>query len=250
MTGAPKSYVAIFEGQFQETRGDLDGARASYRRAVEDLARAGQYGAAGEALRSMVTISVVTGEGAASDLAFARRQKLGGLENGAIAFLQAWQGDVAASQRSFQLYAAARPELGPQGVEQARNYQDLYVALARKNAQAVLTAAGRLPEFLGSILQFPRGWAYAETKDYQRAEHDLRVAILDDRNLSAFGLMRTHSPLVSALAHFYLGQVCEATGRRDQAVNEYQEFLSHFENSRANLPQIAVARAALRSSLP
>jgi flagellar biosynthesis chaperone FliJ len=62
--------------------------------------------------------------------------------------------------------------------------------------------------------------------------------------------LRTHSPLLAALAHFYLGQVYEATGKREPAANEYQEFLSHFENSRATLPQIAQARAALRRSLP
>jgi hypothetical protein len=68
--------------------------------------------------------------------------------------------------------------------------------------------------------------------------------------MSNINTIRGHSPLLAALAHFYLGQVLEATGKRDQATNEYQEFLSHFENSRANMPQIAVARAALQRSLP
>ena len=62
--------------------------------------------------------------------------------------------------------------------------------------------------------------------------------------------MRSRCPLLAALAHFYLGQVYEATGKRDQAASEYQEFLSHFDNSRASLPQIALARAALQRSLP
>ena len=95
-----------------------------------------------------------------------------------------------------------------------------------------------------------RGWAYFETKDYTRAEQDLHGAILDQKQLANFNAMRMHSPLLMALAHFYLGQVYEATGKREQAANEYQEFLSHFENSRATLPQIAMARAALQRSLP
>jgi cytochrome c-type biogenesis protein CcmH/NrfG len=48
------------------------------------------------------------------------------------------------------------------------------------------------------------------------------------------------------LAHFYLGKTLEQTGRKPEAINAYKEFLSHFENSTAKLPQIAEARAALK----
>jgi tetratricopeptide (TPR) repeat protein len=160
------------------------------------------------------------------------------------------QGDAAASERSLRLYAAARPELGPEGIERSRNYEALYAALARNDPQGVFSAAGRLPNSVYAELRYPRGWAYFETKDYSRAEQDLRAAVLDERNLSAFNYMGTRSPLRAALAHFYLGQVYEATGKREEAANEYQEFLSHFENSHASLPQIALARAALQRSLP
>jgi tetratricopeptide (TPR) repeat protein len=249
-TGASKFYVSVFAGQFQELRGDLEGARTSYQRAVRDLAGAGQNLGADDAERSLLMISFLTGEVLASDLTFARQQKLSGLEQGLIGALQAAQGDAAASEHSLQLYAAARPELGPQGIEQTRNYYALYAALVRKDAPGVLVAAGQLPHSIDAFMLYPRGWAYFETKDYSRAEQDLRGAILDEKNLSSFTLMRTHSPLLAALAHFYLGQVYEATGKREPAANEYQEFLSHFENSRANLPQIALARAALQRSLP
>jgi len=249
-TGAVKFYVAIFAGQFQETRGDLEGARANYQRAVRDLAGAGQNAGAAGALESLALVSLLTGEGMASDLAFARQQKLSGRENRVIEILQAAQGDTAGAERSLQLYAAARPELGPQGIERIRNVAALYAALVHKNPQGVIAAAGPLPKSFGSLLEYPRGWAYFVTKDYSQAEQDFRAAILDERQLSSFNSMRTHSPLLTALAHFYLGQVYEATGKRDQATNEYQEFLSHFENSRANLPQIALARAALQRSLP
>jgi len=249
-TGSAKFYVSVIAGQFQETRGDLEGARASYERAVRDLAGAGQKTGADSALVSLASISVLTGQGMASDLAFARQQKFSGLENRAIGLLQAAQGDTAGSERSLQLYAAARPELGPQGLEQFRNYIALYAALARKDPQSVIAAAGRLPNADDSWFRYPRGWAYFETKDYSRAEQDLRAAVMDEKLLESFNTMRTRSPLRAALAHFYLGQVYEATGKREQATNEYQEFLSHFENSRASLPQIALARAALQRSLP
>ena len=249
-TGASKLYVAVFTGQFEETRGDLEGARASYQRAVRELAGAGQIDGAEGALLSWASISILTGEGLASDLAFARQQKLSGRENYVIALLQAAQGDAAGCARSLQLYAAARPELGPQGIERFRNYSALYAALVRNDPQGVIAAAGRLPDSAEAVLHYPRGWAYLQAKDYSRAEQDLRGAILDEKVLSNFNAMRSHSPLLVTLAHFYLGQVYEATGKRDQAANEYQEFLSHFENSRANLPQIALARAALQRSLP
>ena len=248
--GASKLYVSVFKAEFQETRGDLDGARASLQKAVRDLASAGQNDGAGDALRSLVLLSLLTGEGSTADLTFARQQKLSGLENGAIGFLQAVQGDTAASERSLQLLAAARPEMGPQGIARIRNYATLYAAFLRKDAQGVIAAAGRVPNSMDGFMRYLRGWAYFETKDYTRAEQDLHAAILDQKQLANFNAMRVHSPLLMALAHFYLGQVYEATGRRDQAANEYQEFLSHFENSRANLPQIAIARAALQRSLP
>jgi tetratricopeptide (TPR) repeat protein len=48
------------------------------------------------------------------------------------------------------------------------------------------------------------------------------------------------------LAQFYLGRVLEQSGKKAEAINAYGEFLSHFENSTAKLPQIAEARAALK----
>jgi TolB-like protein/Tfp pilus assembly protein PilF len=250
VTGAAKIYLPVFSGQFQETRGDLEGAQASYQRAVRDLAQAGQNPGADDALLSLAVISLLTGEGMASPLAFARQQKLSGREKRAIAALQAAQGDAAASERSLQLYAAARPELGPQGVEQCRNYISLYAALVRKDAQGVLAAAGRLPKSVNPVFLYPRGWAYFEVKNYSRAEQDLRAAILEENDFGSPSGMLSRSPLRAALAHFYLGQVYEATAKRDQAANEYQEFLSHFDSSRANLPQIPLARTALRRSVP
>jgi serine/threonine protein kinase/tetratricopeptide (TPR) repeat protein len=247
--GPTKLYVAVSSAQFQETRGDLEGARASYQRALRDLAAAGQNAAAADALGSLTMIAFLTGEGVAADLAFAREQKLGGHEEGVIAYLLAGQGDAAGADRSLKLYGAARPELGPNGLEQYQDSVTVYAAMVRKDPPGVLAAASRLPNFISSRLRYPRGWAYLQTKDYARAEQDLRMAIMDERRLSDFNTILQRSPLLLALAHFYLGQVYEATGKRDQAANEYQEFLSHFDNSRANLPQIAIARAAVQHAL-
>jgi serine/threonine protein kinase len=45
---------------------------------------------------------------------------------------------------------------------------------------------------------------------------------------------------------YYLGKLLEQTGKKPESIKAYQEFLSHFENSSAKLPQIAEARAALK----
>jgi tetratricopeptide (TPR) repeat protein len=246
VTGTAKLYVPVFAGQFQEARGDLEGARESYRQAVRDLAAAGQNAAAAGVLESPTMISLVTREGADADIAFARQQKLDAYESGVISFLLATQGNAADAAKHLRLYIAARRDLGPQGIEQLTDLEALYSGYVRNDAAATLAVASRVPDFISSRYRYPRGWAYFETKDYARAEQDLRAAIMSEKRMSDFNTIRSHCPVLAALAHFYLGQVYEATGKRDQAANEYQEFLSHFENSHASLPQIPIARAALQ----
>lgn len=53
-------------------------------------------------------------------------------------------------------------------------------------------------------------------------------------------------PALAILSHYYLGQLYERTSKRDQAINEYQEFLSHFTSAQTKPAQIADARAALK----
>jgi tetratricopeptide (TPR) repeat protein len=91
------------------------------------------------------------------------------------------------------------------------------------------------------------GRAYLELGALPEAEQHLRFALRAYRHL-AFISSATVSPtfLTYALAHFYLGKTLEQTGRKAEAINAYKEFLSHFENSTAKLPQIAEARAALK----
>ena len=63
------------------------------------------------------------------------------------------------------------------------------------------------------------------------------------------GIMAGFDPLSQELAQFYLAQLLEQDGKKADAINAYQDFLSHFENSNARLPQIAQARAALQRLL-
>jgi hypothetical protein len=53
-------------------------------------------------------------------------------------------------------------------------------------------------------------------------------------------------PILGILSHYYLGQLYERTSKRDQAINEYQEFLSHFQNAQPHLAQVGDARTAMK----
>ena len=236
-TGTAKFYVSVFAGQFQETRGDLEGARASYQQAVQDLAGAGQNDGADGALVSMASISFLTGGGLASDLAFARRQKLSGREYNVIALLQAAQGDTAGFESSVRLYAAARPELGQQGMEQFRNYSALYVALVRKDPQGVTAAAGRLPNSVNAVFRFPRGSGLFAGQGLQPGRAGSSRGDSGRESVVKFQLHAHPLTADGSAGALLSGQVYEATGKREQAANEYQEFLSHFGSSRANLPR-------------
>jgi len=60
------------------------------------------------------------------------------------------------------------------------------------------------------------------------------------------GIMTERVPALGILSHYDLGQIYERTGKRDQAVNEYQEFISYFPSSQARLSQVGDARIALK----
>ena len=59
------------------------------------------------------------------------------------------------------------------------------------------------------------------------------------------------NPLTNPALERNLGRWAEVyfgtpPGKRDQAINEYQEFLSHFQTSQTRLAQVGEARTALK----
>jgi tetratricopeptide (TPR) repeat protein len=160
--------------------------------------------------------------------------------------LEAVHGDRAASERDLRQFAGARPWISPRFVEVQGKGDEISAALVRGDGQAALGAFAGLPDFQGTSTQFARGSAHFLVKDYAAAEHDFRNALQSSRGSSNFYFMRLEIPLYALLSHFYLGQIYEATGKSQQAIDEYQSFLSHFEGSRTKMPQVADARAALK----
>jgi len=238
-------YVPGFEAQFKQTGGDLEGALASYRAAVIQLGNAKQGQAAETFLRSFAALSAMLGEGSAA-LSFAQQQKLDDYELRVVAFLQTMAGNPSAAQQSLQRFASSHPWIAPRALEINRAYIDMSAAVHNGDGQTALSRAASIPDFQDAYLLFLKGRAHLLTNDYASAETEFRAALRSGRVLANSGSLTQRFPVLGILSHYYLGQLYERTGKHDQAINEYQEFLSHFASSPSRLSQVGEARTALK----
>jgi serine/threonine protein kinase/tetratricopeptide (TPR) repeat protein len=238
-------YQPGFEAQLQQMRGDFEGALASYRKAVLQLGRAGQNEAAATFLQEFASLSVMLGQGPAA-LSFARQQKLEDEELQPAAFLQAIAGNNSAAQQSLQRFASSHPWVTPRSVELKNAQYEIAAAVERNDGKSAVNRASSIPDFQSPELTFLKARGYLLSDDYTSAEAEFRNTLLLERDLSNFFEIAIRFPAVQIMSHFYLGQLYEHTGKRDQALSEYQEFLSHFENSHTRLAQLTQARAALK----
>jgi tetratricopeptide (TPR) repeat protein len=226
-------------------RGDLQGALASYRKAIAQLGRAGQNVPAEGFLEQFAVLSVMLGQSSAA-LTYAQQQKLDGEELQAIALLQTLSGNSSAGEQSLKRFAETHPAVAPGPIEQRQAVNEIFAAVLRNDGQAALTRAATIPNFQNPPFLLIKGRAHVLVNDYSSAETELRRALLLSHNQANLRLMTARFPVVEMLCHYYLGQVYERSGKRDQAINEYQEFLSHFQSSNPPLPQIAEARSTLK----
>ena len=238
-------YVPGFEAQFKQTEGDLEGAIASYREAVLQLGRAKQSQAAEAFLRQFAGLSALLGEGS-SALSFAQQQNLGGEELQTVAFLQTMAGNTSAAQQSLQRFASSHPWVAPRALEISQAYADVGAAVHRGDGQAALSRAYSIPNFQDAYLLFLKARSHLLTNDDSSAESEFRAVLRTVRSLQNSRTMTARFPVFGILSHYYLGQLYERTGKHDQAVNEYQDSLSHFASSQSRLPQVGEARTALK----
>jgi serine/threonine protein kinase/tetratricopeptide (TPR) repeat protein len=238
-------YVPGFEAQFKQTGGDLEGALASYREVVLQLEHAKQSQAARTFLRSFAALSVLLGEGS-SALSFTQQQKLDDYEQQTVAFLETVAGNPSAAQQSLQRFASSHPWIAPRALEINQASADITAAVLRGDGPAALSRATSIPDFQYSYLLFLKGRAHLLTNDYASAETEFRGVLLSERSLANPGTLTQRFPLLGILSHYYLGELYERTSKRDQAINEYQEFLSGFASPQTRLSQVADARAALK----
>jgi serine/threonine protein kinase/TolB-like protein len=238
-------YVPGFEAQFKQTGGDLEGALASYREVVLQLGHAKQSQAARTFLRSFAALSVLLGEGS-SALSFTQQQKLDDYEQQTVAFLETVAGNPSAAQQSLQRFASSHPWIAPRALEISQASADITAAVQRGDGPAALSRATSIPDFQYAYLLFLKGRAHLLTNDYASAETEFRGVLRNERSLANPGTLTQRFPVLGILSHYYLGQLYERTSKRDQAINEYQEFLSRFASPQTRLSQVADARAALK----
>ncbi len=241
-----RAYLPVFDAQFAQTRGDVEGAVANYRESVKRLANAKQYRAAGDMLLQGAGLSMMLGENSAA-LAFAQQQKLDGEELITMGTLQMVMGNQSAAEQSFQRFARAHPWVSATYLDSSKARAALAGAIYRGDSTSATRWAGQMSERNLPAMLYLRARAHLLANDYAAAEATFRKTSLSDRTLENFLAITERMPIYEVLTHFYLGQIDEHTGKRDEAINEYQEFLSHFETSHTKLPQVAEARTALKN---
>jgi eukaryotic-like serine/threonine-protein kinase len=238
-------YAPAFQAQFKQNDGDWEGALASYREAVVQLGRAKQNEAAGGFLQPLAVLSVFLGQNAAA-LSFVEQQKLDGEEQLPLTFLQTVAGNSSAARQSTQKFASTHPWIAPRTLEIRQAEFDIVTAVQKGDGQTALGRAATIPDEQEPYLLFFKARAYLLTNDYASAETGFRKVLWEDRDLENPQTMVYRFPALAILSHYYLGELYERTGKRDQAINEYQEFLSHFAGPQPHLAQIADARSALK----
>ncbi len=153
----------------------------------------------------------------------------------------------SAAEKEFRsLRAALTPLIGDYMTGKVVELHRLQGAAYAGRWQEVIAAWPQIPRQMSRFFALEVGRAYLETGTLTEADRHLRFALKAQQRWGLPGEMLRHSFLSYSLAHFYLGRVLEQSGKKAEAVNAYQEFLSHFESSSARLPQIAEARAALK----
>ncbi|MFZ0284022.1 MAG: tetratricopeptide repeat protein, partial [Terriglobales bacterium] len=238
-------YVPGFEAQFKQMEGDLDGALASYRKTVVELGQAKQSEAAEVFLRQFVVLSAMLGQNSAA-LAFAQQQKLDDEQMQAVAFLKTMAGNSAAAQQSMQRFASSNPWVAARAVEVEQTQFDANAAVERGDGQGALSALAPAPDLQFPYRMYLRARAHLLSNDYASAEGEFRTVVRRVRDLENNEAISDRFPILGILSHYYLGQLYERTGKHDQAINEYQEFLSHFQNETSKLKQVGEARTAMK----
>ncbi|MGE5724531.1 MAG: protein kinase domain-containing protein [Acidobacteriota bacterium] len=240
-----KLYLPAISAQLQLAHGDFEGALESYGKAIKQLARAGEKRSAGTLLLNYASLAVMLHKAPAA-LIFARQQAMDGEEAASVAFLQAVLGNAAAEADALRRHAATHPWESPRSLEFRRALIAASVADLRGDGQAAVKSLAGFPNYLNSGVLYTRGTAHLLTGEYAAAEREFRLAVVVERNLANYRLVLQRLPAFPILAHRSLGELHQRTGNKELAINEYQEFLSYFENSRTRLPAVAETRQALQ----
>ncbi len=157
--------------------------------------------------------------------------------------------DVAAEKEFGVLREGIAPVEGDYFASKFVQTDRWLVAAFAQKWQEVIAGWSETPRAARGAWAVYAGRAYLESGNLAEAEKLFRFTIQAQHTWLNSAIIVAHDPLSYALAQFYLAKVLEQQGKKTEAINSYQDFLSHFENSSAKLPQIAEARAALKRLL-
>ncbi len=234
-------------GDIEVGRGRLDRARVRYEEAARLYANQNPRAAAAVIFKAAQT-NLYQREPEAL-LALGRRHPspwATGLRGTAYLILR---NDPAAQKDFASLRTSVTPLVGDYMAGKWIELCRLESAAYADRWQEVIAAGPQLPHLLSSLVGLDLGRGYLETGMSAEAERQFRRTLKDQQSWGLPIEIPSHNQLSYTLAQFYLGRILEQSGKKAEAVNAYQEFLSHFESSAAKLPQIAEARAALKRML-
>ncbi len=242
ISGADRAYAASVLGDIAVARGGFERAATYYEEAAKLFAVKNPNLAEAE-LWKAAEIYFEQRQPQAALVWAGRQSGFGAAEVRGVAYLLL--GKEAAAEKEFAAArAAATPLIGDYMAEKRIALDRLRAASYAGRWQEVISGWPQLPGVFDRFYSFQLGRAYAETGMLDQAEQKLQFA----RRVAPLTIP-LHDSLSSALAEFYLAKVLEQQGKKADASNLYQEFLSHFENPAARLPQIPEAQAALKRLL-
>ena len=157
--------------------------------------------------------------------------------------------DAEAEKEFADLRASVTPLVGDYMAGKRVEFHRFQAAAYAGQWQKVIASWRQLAGQYRDLFSLDVGRAYLQAGMLSDAEPHLRFTMLAQRIWENEPCLANASFLSYTLADFYLGRDLEETGKKADAINAYKEFLSHFENSTAKLPQIPEARAALKRLL-
>ena len=234
-------------GDIEVGRGRLDRAVSRYEEAARILAKEAPE-RAGVPLFKAAQIYLEQGQ---PDAAIALARRMAAPASGAIRGMALLaRNNVKAAEEEFaSSRAAIAPLAGDHMAGQAVAVARLLGAFYAGKSEEVRAGWSSLPRQMQPEFALQVGRAQLRQGMVGEAEQQLLFVLKTDNLWSNRDSINEHNFLSYALARFYLGEILEQKGQKAEAINSYQEFLGHFENSTAKLPQIAEARAALKRLL-
>jgi DNA-binding winged helix-turn-helix (wHTH) protein/tetratricopeptide (TPR) repeat protein len=228
--------------------GDIALGRGAFSRAASyftEAAQLFQFADPGAALRESRRVGEIYFEQREPRAALAwagRTPGFGAAEIRSIAYFLS-KNDLAAEKEFGAAHNAMAPVFGEFYAEKLIAFDRLRAVGYAGRWQNVIAGWRELPGWLDQPDAFFAGRAYAKMGMWPEAEKELRTTLIW---VSPGNLVGNYSDfLCYELTQFYLGNVLEQEGKKAGAIEAYQAFLSHFEDSTARLPEITEARAAL-----